>query len=284
MMQILAIPELGEAIWWNSDGDGFLLVPKKFTEKVIKKYFEGTKFESMIRKLNRWGFKRVTSKKSLVGVLMFRHDLFQYGKPELLKKMRTIVKKQDDKLIRQQLHLDPQLNARQSAMDHQLQGEPAFEPRLQRSGVAHAGSLADTLLGLRTTSSMFFGDHAINPQDVYQAQPIADLPIAHRLLHSLNFSPPNTFSRLSVDRALDNPWQVNRVNRAAVTLEIHRIQQERAAIISAITRNSPSAYFLPSRPLQVMSQVPSTGALPALLAGSGFVSPIMRTDFVKNKL
>lgn len=43
-----------EAMWWMEDGDGFCVLPKHFSDKVLDRYFQGTKFESFTRKLNRW--------------------------------------------------------------------------------------------------------------------------------------------------------------------------------------------------------------------------------------
>ena len=43
-----------DAIWWLPGGDAFALSPELFPEKVLQKFFQGTKFESFTRKLNRW--------------------------------------------------------------------------------------------------------------------------------------------------------------------------------------------------------------------------------------
>lgn len=43
-----------EHMFWLPDGDAFCIVPKNFAEEVLNKYFQGTKFESFTRKLNRW--------------------------------------------------------------------------------------------------------------------------------------------------------------------------------------------------------------------------------------
>lgn len=44
-----------DALWWQPDGDSFAFEPNQFTEKVLTKLPGGKiKFESFIRKLNRW--------------------------------------------------------------------------------------------------------------------------------------------------------------------------------------------------------------------------------------
>jgi hypothetical protein len=43
-----------DAMWWLPGGDAFALSPDLFPDQVLQKYFQGTKFESFTRKLNRW--------------------------------------------------------------------------------------------------------------------------------------------------------------------------------------------------------------------------------------
>lgn len=54
LMSLLEGGSVEDAMWWLPDGDAFCLVPKIFSEKVLDKFFQGTKFESFTRKLNRW--------------------------------------------------------------------------------------------------------------------------------------------------------------------------------------------------------------------------------------
>ncbi len=53
MMEILEKPNLTEAIYWLDDGKSFGLFPYPFIGKVLNVYFQGAKFESFTRKLNR---------------------------------------------------------------------------------------------------------------------------------------------------------------------------------------------------------------------------------------
>jgi hypothetical protein len=272
LMQIIDSPEYGDCIWWNSPGNGFLLAPKKFTEKVVKKYFQGTKFESFTRKLNRWGFKRVMKGGSPAGVLMYRHDLFQSGKPELLKKMRTITNEQRKEMIR-----DHQMSTCQPAMHRFLLSEPAFE---QWPGVANAGSsLTNVLRGLCRPSSTFLADRSSNRQEVNQHQSNAEKLTILRRLQGLPASSTMS-SSIFVDRTLGDQQQANRVEPSAVLREMHRLEEDRNAMLIAaglrhrllhgqreeligVTpsfRSSFPANVLASRILQAASQVPPSAA------------------------
>lgn len=72
---------------WNPSGSAFCIHPSQFSEKILQKHFQGTKFESFTRKLNRWGFKRIVDDTFPHGSVIYQHELFQRGKPELLKSM-----------------------------------------------------------------------------------------------------------------------------------------------------------------------------------------------------
>ena len=54
LMDLLEKQVAKDAMWFLSGGDAFAIVPKLFSEQVLDKFFQGTKFESFTRKLNRW--------------------------------------------------------------------------------------------------------------------------------------------------------------------------------------------------------------------------------------
>ena len=54
LMSLLDSGVVSDIIRWLPDGDAFCLKPALFAERVLDKYFQGTKFESFTRKLNRW--------------------------------------------------------------------------------------------------------------------------------------------------------------------------------------------------------------------------------------
>ena len=54
LMELLMNGTVKNAMWWLPGGEAFALVPNTFYDVVLAKYFQGTKFESFTRKLNRW--------------------------------------------------------------------------------------------------------------------------------------------------------------------------------------------------------------------------------------
>jgi hypothetical protein len=54
LMDLLEDEAEPEALWWLDGGDCFCVAPKPFGDRVLNKHFQGTKFESFTRKLNRW--------------------------------------------------------------------------------------------------------------------------------------------------------------------------------------------------------------------------------------
>ena len=42
------------ALYWLPGGEKFAVVPDNFAKQVLDPFFQGTKFESFTRKLNRW--------------------------------------------------------------------------------------------------------------------------------------------------------------------------------------------------------------------------------------
>ena len=60
-MEILSTDDYIDVITWLPHGKAFIIYKKKkFSAEVLPKYFKQSKFTSFTRKLNRWGFIRVT--------------------------------------------------------------------------------------------------------------------------------------------------------------------------------------------------------------------------------
>lgn len=60
-MEVLSNSQLSDIITWLPNGKGFIILQKrKFATEVMPMYFKHSKFTSFTRKLNRWGFTRVT--------------------------------------------------------------------------------------------------------------------------------------------------------------------------------------------------------------------------------
>jgi len=84
LMQMLDSDEFSGIVYWSGYGDSFCINTKKFIEKVLDVYFQGSKFESFVRKLNRWGFKRTYHPDFRCETIGYQHPMFRKGRPELL--------------------------------------------------------------------------------------------------------------------------------------------------------------------------------------------------------
>jgi len=89
LMELLMNGTVKKAMWWLPGGEAFALVPNTFYEVVLAKYFQGTKFESFTRKLNRWGFKRLSGQGVPKGTIAYYHKMFKKEQQDLMKKMRS---------------------------------------------------------------------------------------------------------------------------------------------------------------------------------------------------
>ena len=78
-----------EAMWWLPGGCAFAIRPKIFYDVVLSKHFQGTKFESFTRKLNRWGFRRLASQGVPQSTIAYYNKSFKQGHPDLVKNMRS---------------------------------------------------------------------------------------------------------------------------------------------------------------------------------------------------
>mmetsp|Transcript_22023 Transcript_22023/g.34035 ORF Transcript_22023/g.34035 Transcript_22023/m.34035 type:complete len:405 (-) Transcript_22023:35-1249(-) len=86
--EILVIPECQSIIHWLPDGHSFIIADKeRFSSEILPKYFRGALLNSFIRKLNRWGFRRVKSRRK-GEESSFANVNFVRDKPWLCLKMK----------------------------------------------------------------------------------------------------------------------------------------------------------------------------------------------------
>jgi hypothetical protein len=83
LMDLLNSGDFTSSMSWLADGSGFSLHPEVFMKDILPKHFEGTKFESFTRKLNRWGFKRIAGEDAPEDTFAYSHHLFKRDCPEL---------------------------------------------------------------------------------------------------------------------------------------------------------------------------------------------------------
>ncbi len=61
LMAVLDNDQMSDIVTWLPHGKGFIILQKKrFASEIMPLYFKHSKFTSFTRKLNRWGFTRVT--------------------------------------------------------------------------------------------------------------------------------------------------------------------------------------------------------------------------------
>ncbi|KAL7430267.1 hypothetical protein ACHAXM_002097 [Skeletonema potamos] len=88
LQEILTTPEYQSIAHWLPDGLSFIIADKqRFSDEILPKYFREALFRSFVRKLNRWGFRRVKSR-GKGGESSFAHNNFVREKPLLCLKMR----------------------------------------------------------------------------------------------------------------------------------------------------------------------------------------------------
>jgi HSF-type DNA-binding len=96
LMELLNNEEHRECMSWLPNGNAFALQPTMFTKEILPKHFEGTKFESFTRKLNRWGFKRIAGEDTPEETFAYSHHLFKRDFPELCRGMSGGKKMEQD--------------------------------------------------------------------------------------------------------------------------------------------------------------------------------------------
>lgn len=85
LMEVLSNSQLSDIITWLPNGKGFIILQKrKFATEVMPMYFKHSKFTSFTRKLNRWGFTRVTRGPESGA---YYHKCFQRGQYSLCMQM-----------------------------------------------------------------------------------------------------------------------------------------------------------------------------------------------------
>eukprot|EP00542_Grammatophora_oceanica_P019690 CAMPEP_0194046674 /NCGR_PEP_ID=MMETSP0009_2-20130614/22234_1 /TAXON_ID=210454 /ORGANISM="Grammatophora oceanica, Strain CCMP 410" /LENGTH=337 /DNA_ID=CAMNT_0038692067 /DNA_START=127 /DNA_END=1140 /DNA_ORIENTATION=- len=85
LMEILGNEEHSDIITWLPHGKGFIIYKKKkFAAEVLPKFFKQSKFTSFTRKLNRWGFTRITRGPETGA---YYHKFFQRGDLRLCMQM-----------------------------------------------------------------------------------------------------------------------------------------------------------------------------------------------------
>ncbi|CAB9514055.1 shock transcription factor, X-linked member [Seminavis robusta] len=159
LWELLKYPEeLEDAIWWMPGNDAFAINEPAFSDKLLESHFRGNKFTSIIRKLNRWGFRKYVDRSLPPKTVAYYHRSFQKGRPELVK----LIEKEEGKMGEQasnanapssQFSLFPQATTSQR-IAHVLQPNAGTTPAL------FAATANSTLAALPLSSRLALGSSA----------------------------------------------------------------------------------------------------------------------------
>jgi HSF-type DNA-binding len=93
LMEFLTKSALPDVLYWREDGKSFAFDTDTVQEKLLDKYFGGSKLASFVRSLNRWGFKRVFCSVAPKHVLCYKHTFFTSDNPEGVQYMNLPIAK-----------------------------------------------------------------------------------------------------------------------------------------------------------------------------------------------
>jgi hypothetical protein len=276
LIEILECKEFNRTIRWNTEGNAFGIIPETFSEKVLKKQFQGTKFESFTRKLNRWGFKRVVDEGFPTNAMLYRHELFRRGKPELLKNMKGSKTKEPD-LREQQLLLE--------ALSQDLLTTPDVPLYLRKGRLNRLTSLGSQLMQQPPSESPNPGFllpevacQQLFPQDgwaqgrLQMNTPIMNMPLNVNTISSLFATGPALdFQQADRIRAMEKYSMAHHLvqeqelqTRASLLTADHRLRslQAERELLTRLTRSS-----------QMSSSVPELGLSSQVIRSSPHFSP-----------
>lgn len=102
-MEILDSHKTNDVVTWLPHGQAFIIYKKKkFASEVLPVYFKLSKFTSFTRKLNRWGFTRITRGHEMGA---YFHKFFQRDNPRLCMQMCCQnIRLQNEALALQETH------------------------------------------------------------------------------------------------------------------------------------------------------------------------------------
>jgi len=86
LFDILQDPKCSSIITWTADGFAFEVKdPKRLETDILPKYFRHGRFQSLVRQLNFYSFKKISKERSS---WIYSHEMFQKDRPELLEQLR----------------------------------------------------------------------------------------------------------------------------------------------------------------------------------------------------
>ena len=171
-MNIIADKRFSDVIGWLPHGKGFVIYKKKkFAVEVLPAFFKKSKFTSFTRKLNRWGFVRVTRGPETGA---YYHDLFRKGdlrlcmqmtcQPSAFKAATTAQQQQQSAMVANQMEIQRLQLINQSEIEllkAKTELEYATKSRLQ----AEKGAIEMEQIKTEIEAEMTLGTQIRNPID-----------------------------------------------------------------------------------------------------------------------
>ena len=108
--------EPNDVISWCKNGDSFIITdPELFSQTIMGKYFKTSKFNSFVRQLNFYGFRKVSrdspsDDKTTSKSWEFKHPHFMKGRKDLLVKIHR----------KQVGENDPELDAKFESLNNEI--------------------------------------------------------------------------------------------------------------------------------------------------------------------
>lgn len=162
-----------KALWWQKDGTSFGFEPKLFTAKVLNKLFPTKiKFESFIRKLNRWGFRRVPGQALPPNGAAYKHPYFKKSDPDLMKSMK-FGQKVDSRRLSHPPSADPSSASILADSGHLLGGRQSMPMALAAMHDAQTAQQLALMRALATSSAQQQSLSQLSPRDLLASQALA---------------------------------------------------------------------------------------------------------------
>jgi len=262
LYNIIEDDKFSDSIWWNENGTSFYLRSASFTENVIRDHFQGTKFESFTRKLNRWGFSKKVDKANSE-IILYNHPSFCKGKQTELKKMslcRSAKKKRktrDEILLEEEKQLAAPIQLRPSLDSKSGMRAPTRD--VQRTAGANTSPSLQQLLRM-------------NPQNSIPAAGLGELS---------NLSTSDLLRESLRARAGVSTGQQQLANQMAVNRRLQQLREQSVAAASRLReirriQGGPSEFLTSSLGSGSLGVSSRFGAMGSLGTEASVMDPVRR--------
>uniref|UniRef100_A0A7S4ATW8 HSF-type DNA-binding domain-containing protein n=1 Tax=Pseudo-nitzschia australis TaxID=44445 RepID=A0A7S4ATW8_9STRA len=247
LMEILTNDEDSDTIAWLPHGRSFIIYKKKkFAAQVLVKYFKATKFTSFTRKLNRWGFTRVTRGTEMGS---YFHKMFLRDNPELCLRMSS--------------HTSSKYHHSQHPHEasNSIQNSPHMHGHVMMNPGGVPGFVPPGALGMPVVPFPFYGMPGMAPGAARAplVSPPSGLPVTTPVQANMP-TPPTTAAEFSQQNQYINQ-QLQHLQWQQFQLQQYQHQQIQAA--TAAAANNSNSYGAPyQQPAPVAPSSPDGSPYP----------------------